>query len=396
MASINVRRETGKLYFDFRYRNQRCREQTELMDTPSNRRKMEAMLERIQAEILLGQFEYEKTFPNSKMLPKLKQQDCLLRQVDSDEACFNDFAETWFTEMTVQWRESYETTVKHIVFQRIVPFFSSIYLTEITKSDVLKFRSHIACLTQKNGKKLSNTHINRHMKILRMIINEAADRFNFTSPYRGIKPLKVGKTDIQPFSQNEVSQIINHVRADFKDYFIVRFFTGMRTAEIDGLKWKYVDLKNGIIKIRESIVKGKVTYTKNDHSQRDIQISDPVRAALLRMQQHKGANEFVFVNSKGKPFDHNHITKRVWYPLLNYLGIERRNPYQTRHTTATYWLASGESAEWIANQMGHANTEMLFRVYSRYVPNLTRQDGSVANRMFKNILAPKTGDTQDE
>jgi len=36
--------------------------------------------------------------------------------------------------------------------------------------------------------------------------------------------------------------------------------------------------------------------------------------------------------------------------------------------------------------MGHANTEMLFRVYSRFVPNLTRQDGSLANNLFLNIL----------
>jgi len=41
------------------------------------------------------------------------------------------------------------------------------------------------------------------------------------------------------------------------------------------------------------------------------------------------------------------------------------------------------SPEWIARQMGHANTEMLFRVYSRYVPNLTRRDGSA----FENLLA---------
>ena len=38
-------------------------------------------------------------------------------------------------------------------------------------------------------------------------------------------------------------------------------------------------------------------------------------------------------------------------------------------------LASGENPEWIAKLMGHANTQMLFTVYSRFVPNLTRQDG---------------------
>ena len=72
---------------------------------------------------------------------------------------------------------------------------------------------------------------------------------------------------------------------------------------------------------------------------------------------------------------------RVWYPLLRYLGLKKRKPYQTRHTTATLWLAAGENPEWIARQMGHTNTRMLFTVYSRFVPNLTRNDGSAFDRL---------------
>jgi hypothetical protein len=36
--------------------------------------------------------------------------------------------------------------------------------------------------------------------------------------------------------------------------------------------------------------------------------------------------------------------------------------------------------------MGHATTEMLFRVYSRYVPNLTRNDGSAFNRLLSGAV----------
>jgi integrase len=61
--------------------------------------------------------------------------------------------------------------------------------------------------------------------------------------------------------------------------------------------------------------------------------------------------------------------------------------YQIRHTTATLWLASGEAPEWIARQLGHSSTEMLFRVYSRYVPNLTRQDGSAIDRLLASRFA---------
>jgi len=46
------------------------------------------------------------------------------------------------------------------------------------------------------------------------------------------------------------------------------------------------------------------------------------------------------------------------------------------------WIASGESPEWVAHQMGHTTTEMLFSVYSRYVPNLTRRDGSAFEQLL--------------
>ena len=45
-----------------------------------------------------------------------------------------------------------------------------------------------------------------------------------------------------------------------------------------------------------------------------------------------------------------------------------------------------QGEKWIANQMGHASTEMLFKVYSRYVPNLTRNDGSAFEKLLAESL----------
>jgi integrase len=45
-------------------------------------------------------------------------------------------------------------------------------------------------------------------------------------------------------------------------------------------------------------------------------------------------------------------------------------------------LGSGENPQWIARQLGHSSTEMLFKVYARFVPNLTRQDGSAFERLL--------------
>jgi integrase len=221
------------------------------------------------------------------------------------------------------------------------------------------------------------------MAPLRQILNEAADRFEFTTPFRNIKPLKVQKSDVEPFSLGEVRLILMTVRADYRNYFTTRFFTGMRTGEVDGLKWKYVDFERRQILVRETIVAGEEDYTKTDGSQREIQMSQAVFDALQdQAKATRGRSEYVFCTSEGRPLDHNNVTKRVWYPLLRYLGLKLRRPYQTRHTAATLWLASGENPQWIARQLGHASTEMLFKVYARFVPNLTRQDGSAFERLL--------------
>jgi integrase len=220
------------------------------------------------------------------------------------------------------------------------------------------------------------------MTPLRMILTEAADRYEFAPAFINIKPLRVGKTDVQPFSLQEVHAIIRTVRADFKNYYVVRFFTGTRTGEIDGLKWQYVDFERRTISIKETIVNDYEETPKTGESERDIQMSQMVFEALLAQHKVTGQGTYVFATSAGTPISHRNISKRVWYPLLRLLGLKKRVPYQTRHTFATLMLASGEAPEWIARQMGHTTTEMLFRVYSRFIPNLTRQDGSAFERLM--------------
>ena len=178
--------------------------------------------------------------------------------------------------------------------------------------------------------------------------------------------------------------ILQTVREDYRNYYLVRFYTGMRTGEVDGLKWEFVDFQRREILIRETLIGGETEYTKTDGSQREIPMFGPVYDALKKQYEATGKlSKYVFCNREGKPLDHNNVTKRVWYPLLRALNLKKRRPYQTRHTAATLFLASGENPEWVARTLGHSTTEMLFKVYSRYVPNLTRQDGSAFERLIQ-------------
>ncbi|MDO9160907.1 MAG: DUF3596 domain-containing protein [Methylococcaceae bacterium] len=392
MGSIRARSETGKLFFDFKFQNIRCREQTTLDDNKANCSKLQKVMDKIDAEITLGQFVYRNYFPNSTLIAKFDQLEAEQRKFNSDSTPkFNQFAPEWYDEMQVGWRHSHKITVLRLLDGRITDWFGEMEVSLITKADVLKFRASLAKVERNDGKTLSAEYINKYMKILRMVISEAADRFDFTSPFRGVKPLKKPKTHIEPFTMTEVNLILATVRTDFKAYYSIRFFTGMRTAEIDGLKWKYVDFERRQILIRETIVLGRVETTKTDGSQREIDMSQPVFEALQQQWQATGnKHDYVFANKAGKPLEYNNVSRRVWHPLLRFLNLPRRKAYQTRHTAATLWLAAGENPEWIARQLGHSTTEMLFRVYSRYVPNLTRKDGSAFERLLAaNLTAGK-------
>lgn len=393
MGSIRIRNETGKLFFDFKYQNVRCREQTTLEDTKANRAKLQKVMDKIDAEIMLGQFVYRDYFPNSSFASKFDELDARRRSYTKDVTpLFKHFTWEWYEEMEVGWRNSHKTTVKRLLGDRIMDYFGEMEVSRITKADVLKFRACLGKVVRKDGETISAEYINKYMKILRMPLDEAADRFNFTSPFRGIKPLKKTKPMIDPFSLDEVNKILGTIRADFKPYYTIRFFTGMRTAEIDGLKWKYVDFERRQILIRETIVKGVVELAKTEESQREIDMSQPVYEAFKQQWEFTGGKfDYVFVNGVGHPLEYNNVSRRVWHPLLRFLELPRRKAYQTRHTAATLWLASGENPEWIAKQMGHTTTEMLFRVYSRYVPNLTRKDGSA----FEQLLAANLGEVKE-
>ncbi|HVT36135.1 MAG TPA: site-specific integrase, partial [Nevskiaceae bacterium] len=237
---------------------------------------------------------------------------------------------------------------------------------------------------QPRDRPLSAQTVNHITGLLNMIMTEASIRYGFPNPCTAMKRLKLRRGDIEPFTLQEAKKIIAAVREDFRNYFTLRFFTGMRTGELHGLKWSHIDYERRQILVRETFAKGRTDYTKTDGSQRDIDMSGVVMQALKAQELlTKSRSEYVFCTRAGTPLDEKNVTDRVWYPLLRHLQLKKRRPYQCRHTCATFWLASGENPEWIARQMGHTTTEMLFRTYSRYVPNLTRKDGSAFDRMLE-------------
>lgn len=183
-----------------------------------------------------------------------------------------------------------------------------------------------------------------------------------------------------------------------KPYVATRFFTGMRSAEINGLLWKHIDFQMNQILVRQSLVRGEIQTTKTDGSEREILMNSPLKSHL---ESHRKNNpmarldDFVFMTPRGNPVDGHNFANRIWPRILRRLDIRVRRPYQTRHSAATFLLASGENPEWVARMLGHVNTTMLFSRYSRYIPNLTRNDGTAYERVLAQYTHWRQTDEDD-
>lgn len=405
MASIRARKESGLLLIDFRYQGQRCREQTMLADTPANRSRLTKLAERIERAIRGGEFVYADYFPDS---PRAKERAAAITSTGDDAApapvapavapqrsdvpTFSVFADVWLRESEVRWRKQHREAMRDTVEKVFKPRFGEMRLDEISRADLLGFRADLALRRGRAGQTLSAKRNNKLMAQLKAILSEASDRYGFETPVRGIKALKVKRTDVFPFTLDEVHQLIDAVREDYRDYLTVRCLTGLRTGEVNGLQWDDIDFTAGVIRVVRTVSRDGDGDTKTDGSKRDIPMVPQVRAALEAQRQAALPGcVWVFHTLHGHPIDAVNFTNRVWYPLLRHLGLKRRPPYQMRHTAATLMLASGENPEWVANVLGHATTEMLFRVYSRFVPNLTRNDGRAYSGLLNAQQAAPAG-----
>jgi integrase len=388
MGSVNVKND--KLYLDFRYLGVRCKEYTQLKDTSVNRSRLARLLKAIEAEITLGSFDYGKYFPKSKKNKQFEKIDERKKQAQVHfdtpySPKFEEFAKLWLGEKKVEWTKGHYMDVEGVINKYLIPTFGNKKTSAINKGQILQFRTILAKVPGRNEEFLSPSRVNHIMTPLRMLLNEAADRYEFTSPWKNIKALKVPRTDVDPFSIVEVEKVIECAPEEYQCYFITRFFTGMRTGEIDGLMWRDVDLVCKAITVNQSLIRGEIAGLKTEGSYRVISLIDRVVQSLREHKMKYGTrSQFVFSNGKGMNLNYQVVSRSIWYPTLKKAGLKKRNPYQTRHTFATLLLASGESPEWIANQMGHTTTTMLFRVYSRYVPNLTREDGSAFEAFLQN------------
>ncbi|MBI4611410.1 MAG: site-specific integrase [Candidatus Rokubacteria bacterium] len=380
----SIRSERGRLFLDFRWRGVRCREWTGKPDTPANRAELKKLLRQVDGEIAAGTFDYEKHFPGGS-----KRHVFAPPSPPADTAAtFADHARRWIETRRPWLAGGTQYDYERIIEGHLIPYFGARSVSEIRVDDVEAF---VGALKRKRGTKgpiLSNRRINMVLQVLRLCLDPAVRRGLLEeNPARAVIKLKEERTDIDPLSLEEVKLFLAHLPgASWKRYFTVAFFTGLRPSEQIGLRWDAIDwaAKPPQVVVRRGVTRrGGVGRPKTEGSYREIPMLPVVERALREQRAESQLwSEWVFPNERGGHLDITNLRERVWKPTLRLAGLRGRALYQTRHTFATLALASGEDVGWVARVLGHTSTEMVIHHYHKFIPNLTRRDGSAVAELI--------------
>lgn len=190
------------------------------------------------------------------------------------------------------------------------------------------------------------------------------------------------------FTIEEQETFLNYIKGhELEPLFLTALSTGMRLAELLGLKWQHVDLDNNIIHVREtrqdtyifddelnpSFVSVQQT-PKTDNSTRDIPIPEKL-TNILRLYkakqkehrlQNKGnyrINDYVFKSKMGVPVKYNK-PYTVFQNLQRKIGIKPIKFHGLRKTYATRLFENGVPPKTVQVLMGHTDIETTLNIYT--------------------------------
>lgn len=402
----SVRNLNGKVYVDFMYLGERVRESSDLAWNDKNARHVREQLDKITVSIKSGTFRYADVFPNSKNSDYFSEKERLLFGLNKtpDQVLFKDYVWTWYNLLKDSGRVSERTLwgYKSYLNLYLVPYFGELTFADLNKSTFDKFVSWAK--NQKIRKRpIINETVNKILVPLKMICKDAAIEYGWGSiynPFFGFKKLpSEGNVydEISPFSLDEQSKIISSLPDHWKPYFDAAFKIGLRQGEQNAIKPNDIDWLNGSLHIRRAItldINGKFVEggTKNRYSKRTIKLI-PIMIQALKAQKKiydQFKCEYFFCSTNGKRVDQSDLRRRVWSPSLKKADVKLREMKQTRHSFATNALSCGENPLWIAKVMGHRDTNMIIKVYSKFIENAAGfKDGTNLNTVYQGAIRSK-------
>ena len=225
----------------------------------------------------------------------------------------------------------------------------------IQSANYSQIRSWIVSLVQN---KISNTSINRKVSSLnsyyKFLLKIGEIKIN---PLHEHKALKTKSTIQLPFSEMEISNVLNPVNFDksfegYRDYLIIDllYSTGVRRQELINLKIQNIDYSNNRIKVIGK--RNKERYIPLINS--TIVLIDKYIVLRNKLKNVNNKQE-LFLTTKGKKIYDNLVYRIIKKYFSNFSTKSKKSPHILRHSFATHLLNNGADLNSVKDLLGHTS-----------------------------------------
>jgi len=179
-------------------------------------------------------------------------------------------------------------------------------------------------------------------------------------------------------------------------------WAGLSLSELIGLAVEDVDLEAGLVQVRRALVVGEFKVPKEHSRVRVVELIDPALELMREIvaDAKEAPTEEITViqrdNITSKKMEvrflfHSSTSGLLWSgkTLSNWFTahlkkaeVRHRGANQCRHTFASQMLSSYVPVEWVARQLGHADTTMVRKHYGRWIPKDTKSMAGIVSKML--------------
>ena len=315
---------------------------------------------------------------------------------------FKGFAERWLREHlpTRGLKATTVETYRYALEAHLLPFFGQHRLSEITPESI----DHYIAAKMRQG--LAPKTVNNQLLTLRVMLQRAVRwRLLRANPVAEADRPRLEQPEMHVLTEDDIarlwraygeleSQAEQRQRPWWRLARTITFValgTAMRRGELLALRWRDVSMLEGLIHVRESLVRGRFTTPKSRASRRILEIGERTLDLFRehwRESAFQGEDELVFCHREtGRPLDPSRLARFYLRPALQKVGIPEsfRPLHDLRHTALTHEAAAGNPQTYVQLRAGHSQgsiTERYIHAAQVLFPGAAQRG---ENRIFREL-----------
>lgn len=205
--------------------------------------------------------------------------------------------------------------------------------------------------------RMSASSVNRHLTLLRAIVNRARDAWDYETPAINWRThwLKEPPPRDRWASHDEADRLIACAAPHLRPAIVFSLLTGVRLGNCIGLDWRQVDMKARVIRVN---LKGGRRHV--------VPMSEAVLVLLANLGPRDEGPVFAYKGRRLKSW------KTAWNAAKRRAGIKDLRWHDLRHTFATWARQAGADLGVIQQLLGHTNIATTMR-YAHHGPGETQR-----------------------